>query len=59
MNKKNKAQKVYVICVDSECSSNIVSAVYLSREEAENWVEKENEALKFKLYRIEQSQLIK
>ena len=55
----NKAQKVYVILADPECSSCIVNSVYLSKEKADKWVEKENKATKFKLYWVEQSQLIK
>jgi len=54
----SKAQKVYVICALPECSSCMVNAVYLDKERADKWVKKENEAAKFKLYRVEQSQLI-
>lgn len=59
MAKKNKAQTVYVILATPECSSCVVNAVYLSKEKADKWVEKENKAAKFKLYWVEQSQLIK
>lgn len=55
----NKTKKVYVILADPECSSCIVNAVCLDKEYAENWVKKENKALKFKLYWVEESQLIK
>ena len=58
MAKKNKAKTVYVICANPECSSCMVNAVYLDKEYAEKWVRKENKAAKFKLYWIEQSQLI-
>jgi len=55
----NKVQKVWVICATPECSSCVVNAVCLDKEYAEDWVEKENKALKFKAYWVEESQLIK
>lgn len=54
-----KAEKVYVVCADPACSSCTVNAVYVDKEEAEEWVEKENKAVGFNLYWVEQSQLIK
>jgi len=54
----NKAQKVFVICALPECSSCVVNAVYLSKERADKWVKKENKALKFEAYWVEESQLI-
>ena len=53
-----KAEKVWVICVNPECSSCIVNAVYKNKEKAEKWVEQKNRKLKFSLYWVEQSQLI-
>lgn len=54
-----KAEKVYVVCADIDVSSCIVNAVYLDKEAAEEWVEKENKKLGYQSYWIEQSQLIK
>lgn len=54
----SKATKVYVILADPVCSSCMVNAVYLDKERADKWVEKENKVAKFKLYWVEQSQLI-
>jgi len=58
MAKKNKAKTVWVILTDPVCSSCMVNAVYLDKEKADKWVKKENKAAKFKLYWVEQSQLI-
>jgi len=54
-----KAEKVYVVLVDPNYSSCIVNAVYINREEAEEWVAKENKKLRFEAYWVEQSQLIR
>jgi len=54
-----KAEKVYVVLVDPNYSSCIVNAVYIDKEKAEEWVEKENKRLGHYYYWVEQSQLIK
>ena len=54
-----KAEKVYVVLVDPNYSSCIVNAVYINKEKAEEWVEKENKRLGHYYYWVEQSQLIK
>ena len=58
MAKKNKAKTVWVILADPECSSCTVNAVCLNEKYARNWVKKENKALGFEAYWVEQSQLI-
>jgi len=49
---------VWVIIADSECSSCLVNAVYMNKDEADRWVEIENEKMGKGFYFVEQSQLI-
>ena len=58
MAKKNKAKTVWVILANPDCSSCMVNAVCLNEKYAKDWVKKENKALGFDGYFIEQSQLI-
>lgn len=50
-------KECWVIIAD-ESSSCLVNSVYMNKEEAEEWVEKENSKIGCEFYYIEQSQLI-
>jgi hypothetical protein len=50
-------KECWVIIAD-ESSSCLVNSVYMNKEEAEEWVKKENSKIGCDFYYIEQSQLI-
>ena len=51
-------KKVYVVLADPSGSSNVAKAVYLDKEAADKWAEKENKKLGCYFYWVEESPLI-